>query len=277
MPDSPQTAAIARAEDAADLALAIEAVQAAGRLLCDHWQNRDRLQVRTKRAGDFLSRADLEAEACLRDILLGARQGDGWLGEETRAQFAPGRRWIVDPLDGTTNFLRGIAHWAVSVALEVDGIRRIGVVHDPLKAETFAARIGAGASLNGQPIRVAETRALAGALFGTGIPFGEMAHIDAHAADIARLMPHCAGVRRMGAASLDLAYVASGRLDGFWERVLQPWDIAAGLVLLAESGATVAALDLGERAERTGTVLTAGPGIFDDFAAILRDQPPSRA
>lgn len=258
------------AEDDADLALAIHAAQEAGALLLGHWANRDALIVQTKRAGDFLSRADLDAEACLRDLLLGARKGDGWLGEETAADLAPRRRWIVDPLDGTTNFLRGIAHWAVSVALEVDGIRRVGVVHDPLKRETFAASIGGGVRLNDRPIRVAATDALAGAVFGTGIPFGGMAHIDAHADDIAKLMPHCAGVRRMGAASLDLAYVAAGRLDGFWERVLQPWDIAAGLVLLTEAGATVASLDPSDRPEASGTVLTACPGVFDPFAAVLR-------
>lgn len=276
MPLEPEINA-ARAEDAVDLALAIHAAQEAGARLIDHWQNRESLQVQTKRAGDFLSRADTEAETCLRDILLGVRIDDGWLGEETAARHAPGRRWIVDPLDGTTNFLRGIAHWSVSVALEVDGIRRVGVVHDPLRQETFAALLGGGATLNSLPIRAADTSALSGALFGTGIPFGGMANIDAHAADIARLMPHCAGVRRMGAASLDLAYVAAGRLDGFWERILQPWDIAAGLVLLHEAGATVASLDPEDRPEQSGTVLAACPALFDAFAAILRDHPDSRA
>lgn len=269
--------AMTRAQDEADLALAIRAAHDAGALLLDHWQNRDRLQIRTKRAGDFLSRADIEAEACLRDRILTARPDDGWLGEETKARMAPTRRWIVDPLDGTTNFLRGIGHWAVSIALEVDGIRRIGMVHDPLKHETFAARIAGGVSLNGHPIRVAQTSTLAGALFGTGIPFGGMAHIDAHADDIARLMPHCAGVRRMGAASLDLAYVAAGRMDGFWERILQPWDIAAGLVLLSEAGAIVCALDPHDSPEKSGTVLTACPGVYNAFAALLRDHPDSRA
>ena len=260
------------AQDKADLALAIRAAEQAGQLLLQHWTTRDSLDVQTKRAGDFVSRADIEAEACLRDMLLTARPEDGWLGEETLAHLVPGRRWIVDPLDGTTNFLRGIGHWAVAVALEVDGIRRVGVVHDPLRRETFAARIGAGALLNGNRMAVARTGALDEALFGTGIPFGGMAHIDAHAADIARLMPHCAGVRRMGAASLDLAYVAAGRLDGFWERVLQPWDIAAGLVLLTEAGARVASLDPQDRPELSGTVIAACPRVFEAFAAILRRQ-----
>ncbi len=223
------------AQDAADLQLALDAAHKAGALLVSHWRNKDALQVQSKRAGDFVSRADLEAEACIRDMLLSARPDDGWLGEESAEKTGPTRRWIVDPLDGTTNFLRGIGHWAVSIALEVNGIRRIGVVFDPVRDETFAARLGNGASLNGTALHVAQTQDIRMALFGTGIPFGGMAHIDAHAADIARLMPHCAGVRRMGAAALDLAYVAAGRLDGFWERALQPWDIAAGLVLVSEA------------------------------------------
>lgn len=258
------------AQDRADLDLALAAAQQAGAILLDHWQARAGLQVTAKRAGDFVSEADVAAEQALRAHLLGACPDDGWLGEETAEVTATHRRWIVDPLDGTTNFLRGIPHWAVSIALEVDGIRRIGVVHDPVKSETFSARLGGGACLNGTPIRVAAGADLSRALFGTGIPFGGMAHIDAHAADIARLMPHCAGVRRFGAAALDLAYVAAGRLDGFWERRLRPWDIAAGLVLLHEAGAQTAALDPADRPEISGTVLTASPALFAAFAALLR-------
>ena len=264
-----------------DLDLALDAAGQAADSLLRHWVDRAALTVTTKRAGDFLSEADTQAETILRDRLLSARPGDGWLGEETGEETgatAPARRrWIVDPLDGTTNFLRGIPYWAVSVALEVDGMRVLGVVHDPVKAEVFWALRGHGAWLNGVPLRVAPSDDISGALFGTGIPFGGMAHIDDHAADIARLMPRCAGVRRMGAAALDLAYVAAGRLDGFWERRLQPWDIAAGLVLLHEAGARVESLDPAETPETSGTVLAAAPGLFDQMAAILRDHPASRA
>jgi myo-inositol-1(or 4)-monophosphatase len=147
----------------------------------------------------------------------------------------------------------------------------MGVVHDPLRGETFAAAPGGGVMLNGRAVRLAGTQDMAGALFGTGVPFGGMAHIGDHAADIARLMPHCAGVRRMGAAALDLAYVAAGRLDGFWERRLQRWDIAAGLALLAEAGARVEGLVPGEDPWETGTVVTAVPLLFDRFAGLLRD------
>ena len=258
------------ARDEADLALAQKAAAKAGAILMRYWAAPAQLAVTQKRAGDFLSQADLEAESCLRETLLQANPADGWLGEETGETVSVSRRWIVDPLDGTTNFLRGIPHWAVSVALEVDGIRRVGVVHDPVKSETFSARLGGGANLNGQPIEVSDTGKLGSALFGTGIPFGEMDHIGDHASDIARLMPHCAGVRRMGAAALDLAYVAAGRLDGFWERRLRPWDIAAGLVILKEAGARIEALDIADSPQKSGTVPTATPRLFGEFAAILR-------
>lgn len=260
------------AQDRSDLDLAVAAAKAAGDILIRYWQDRSALHINVKRAGDFVSQADLASEMCLRDMLLTARPDDGWLGEETPSADVMSRRWIVDPLDGTTNFLRGLPHWAISIALEVDGTRRLGVIHDPLKGETFTATLGGGAFLNGSAIVVADTSDLSNALFGTGIPFGGMQDIAAHAADIANLMPHCAGVRRMGAAALDLAYVAAGRLDGFWERRLQQWDIAAGLVILREAGARVTALDADDRPEVSGTVLAAPDALFDSFAAALRGQ-----
>ena len=253
-----------------DMELAVEIARDAGEILMQHWSERGSLTVTGKRAGDFLSEADLAAEHHLRGRLAQARPGDGWLGEETGSEGPGVRRWIVDPLDGTTNFLRGIGHWAVSIALEEGGQLVLGVVHDPVRKETFAAEIGAPAVLNRHPIMPAPPGAMDAALFGTGIPFGDMPHIEDHAADIARLMPRCAGVRRMGAASLDLAYVAAGRLDGFWERRLRPWDIAAGLVILRQAGARVEGWTHEERPEDTGTVVTAAPALFDAFAGCIR-------
>ncbi|MFN3278438.1 MAG: inositol monophosphatase family protein [Paracoccus hibiscisoli] len=252
-----------------DLTLALEAATAAGVLLRDHWKDRGALMIDAKRQGDFVSQADHRAEALLRDRLLGANPEDGWLGEETEGR-AGRRRWIVDPLDGTTNFLRGIAHWAVSIALEQDGRLVLGVVHDPLKDETFSAVTGGGLRLNGTALVPAAPAGFDAALFGTGLPFGSMPHIDDHAADLARVLPGTAGVRRMGAAALDLAYVAAGRLDGFWERRLRPWDIAAGLVLMREAGIRTEGWTPDERPEDTGTVIAAPPALFDRLAATLR-------
>lgn len=253
-----------------DLELATQAAHSAGEILLDFWARRDELAVSNKRAGDFVSEADVTTEKHLQDVLLADSPGDSWLGEESGAAAGGGRRWIVDPLDGTTNFLRGIPHWSVSIALEVAGKLTVGVVYDPVKSETFAAQLGLGATVNGKPIKVAATTELSSALLGTGIPFGSMPHIDDSAADISRLMPRCAGVRRMGSAALDLAYVASGRLDAFWERRLKLWDIAAGLVLLREVGAVVEGWTQDEPPELAGNVVTASPGIFSEFAAELR-------
>ena len=263
--------------------LATTLAQEAGDLLLAHHRARDRLTVSTKRAGDFLSEADTQAEAHLRAALRKARPEDGWLGEETgeetgektgektgAEESTATRRWVVDPLDGTTNFLRGIGHWCVSIGLEVAGRPVLGVVHDPLRGETFAAAPGLGVTLNDAPVQPAEGADITSALFGTGFPFGTMPHIEDHAEDIRRLMPHCAGVRRMGSAALDLAYVASGRLDGFWERRLRAWDIAAGLALLSEAGAVTEALLPGEDPWTSGTILTASPAIFATFAGVLR-------
>lgn len=253
-----------------DLQLAIRAAESAGQLLLEFWARRDDLTVSNKRAGDFVSNADVSAENHLREILLGERPGDSWLGEESGGAGESGRRWVVDPIDGTTNFLKGIPHWAVSVALEIDGQLSVGVVHDPVKSETFAAQLGHGATLNGVNIGASKTSQFSSSLFGTGIPFGDMQNIEQHAGQIARLMPLCAGLRRMGVASLDLAYVASGRLDGFWERNLKLWDIAGGLVLLRESGATVEGWEAKVSPEQKGDVITATPDLFPAFAAILR-------
>lgn len=253
-----------------DLELAVSAARSAGQLLLGFWAKRAELTVSNKRAGDFVSNADVAAENHLREVLLGVHPGDSWLGEETGGAGESNRRWIVDPLDGTTNFLKGIPHWAVSVALEIDGQLTVGVVHDPIKSETFAAQLGHGATLNGAAIAVSKTDQFSSSLFGTGIPFGGMQNIDEHAGQIARLMPQCAGVRRMGVASLDLAYVASGRLDGFWERNLKLWDIAAGLVLLRESGATLEGWGPKESPEQKGDVITSTPVLFPALESILR-------
>ncbi len=256
---------------AQDLKVATQIAQEAGEILMRHWRDRGRLTITSKRAGDFVSEADIEAERHIAARLSTLCPEDAWLGEETgAAQDAP-RRWIVDPLDGTTNFLHGIPHWCVSVALEDAGRLTVGVVHDPVKDETFSARIDAPAMVNDTAIAPERIKDLRDALFGTGIPFGTMPHIDDHAADIARLMPHCAGVRRMGSAALDLAYVAAGRLDGFWERRLQHWDIAAGLVILRQAGLRVEGWTPQDRPEDSGTVMTAPPAIFEPFAQLLRD------
>ena len=220
----------------------IKAARRAGKSLVKDFREVENLQVSTKGPGDFVSKADREAERLIKEDLMGARPTYGWLGEETGGEDGadPTRRWIVDPLDGTTNFLHGMPHWAISIALEHKGEIVSAVVYDPAKDEMFWAEKGAGAWLNdNRRLRVSGRRSMAEAVFATGVPFGAKKTLPAMLADLARLMPACAGVRRWGAASLDLAYVAAGRFDGYWERELQPWDIAAGLLLVKEAGGLV--------------------------------------
>lgn len=252
-----------------DLQLATSAAIEAGEILMKFWAERASLTISNKQPGDFVSEADVAAEEYLKSILISSN--DAWLGEETGSSGEASRRWIVDPLDGTTNFLRGIPHFSVSVGLEIDGVLTVGVVHDPVKNETFQAELGKGATLNGNAILVSETLDLSSALFGTGVPFGEMPNIDKHATEIARLMPSCAGVRRMGSAALDMAYVANGRFDGFWERSLRAWDIAAGLVIAREAGAKITGWGEEDFPEKSGNVIAATPALFDDFYKVIRE------
>ncbi len=259
----------------ANLNVMIRAARKAGRGLLKDFAEVEQLQVSQKGPGDFVSRADRTAEATIREMLTEARPTYGYLGEETgeKAGEDPTRRWIVDPLDGTTNFLHGLPHWSISIALEHKGQVVSGVVHDPVKDETFWAEKGEGAWLNDSRIRVSGRTRLIDCIFGTGIPFGAKRTLPAMLQDLARLMPECAGVRRFGSASLDLAYVAAGRLDGFWERELHPWDIAAGMHIIAEAGGFVGPIREGHKPLEHGDLVAANAGIFEKFAAIVRARP----
>lgn len=256
----------------ANLNLMIKAARKAGRSLVKDFREVENLQVSVKGAGDFVSRADLAAERIIREELTRARPAYGWLGEESGETPGedPTRRWIVDPLDGTTNFLHGLPHWAVSIALEHKGEIVAGVIFDPAKDEMFYAEKGAGAWMNESRIRVSGRRSLSEALLATGVPFGTKRTLPATMRDLARLMPATAGVRRWGAASLDLAYVAAGRLDGYWERELNPWDMAAGLIIVREAGGMVEAVREGHKIFDSGSVIAANADIFDAFAGLLR-------
>ena len=258
----------------ANLNVMIKAARKAGRSLVKDFREVENLQVGAKGPGDFVTRADIAAQAILEEELRGARPNYGWLAEESPEEIPgadPTRRWIVDPLDGTTNYLHGMPHWAVSVALEHKGEVVAGVVFDPAKDELFAAERGQGAYLNDGRMRVSGRRTLADAVFATGLPFGGRPELPAALRDLARLLPACAGVRRWGVASLDLAYVAAGRFDGFWERRLEPWDMAAGLVILREAGGLAEPLDREGDIFADGAVVACNGPLFDRFAAIVRE------
>jgi myo-inositol-1(or 4)-monophosphatase len=217
-------------------------------------------------ATDMVSEADREAEAAIAELLGGERPGDGIVGEEGADEAgASGRRWVVDPLDGTTNYLYGFPSWGVSVALEDGDGGLVGVVHDPVGRETFRAERGRGAQLNGEPIRVNELDRLETALVGTG--FGYDADVRAGQAGVLqRVLPRVRDIRRAGAAALDLCYVAAGRLDGYYERGIHHWDYAAGALIVREAGGEVVELEGG----RFG--LAAGPpGLARQLADLARE------
>ncbi len=261
-------------QGSANLNLMIKAARRAGRSLIKDFREVENLQVSSKGPGDFVSRADLASEKILKEELMEGRPNYGWLAEESDeiAGKDPTRRWIVDPLDGTTNFLHAMPHWAVSVALEHKGEIVAGVVFDPAKDELFAAEKGAGAFMNESRLRASGRRSLIECVFATGLPFGGRQGLPQSLQDLARLLPRTAGVRRWGAAALDLAYVAAGRFDGFWERELKPWDMAAGLLIAREAGAFVEPLNEGDNILESGGIITANEQIFDKFARIIRDQ-----
>ena len=259
-------------QHSANLNVMIKAARLAARSLVKDFREVEALQVSRKGPGDFVSRADLAAEKTIRQELMTARPAYGWLGEESDAAEGkdPTRRWIVDPLDGTTNFLHGMPHWAISIALEHKGQIVAGVIYDPVKDEMFTAEKGAGAWMNDQRLRVSGRAEMADAVFATGIPFGASGALAESLAQMGRLSPACAGVRRWGAAALDIAYVAAGRWEGYWEQGIHAWDIAAGLAILREAGGFSAPLREGADLLTDGGVIAANAALFERLTRTLR-------
>ncbi|WP_394182279.1 inositol monophosphatase family protein [Yoonia maritima] len=256
----------------ANLNVMMKTARKAGRALLKDFGEVEQLQVSAKGPGDFVSRADRTAEETIREELLHARPSYGFLGEEGKEIEGadPTRRWIVDPLDGTTNFLHGLPHWAVSIALEHKGQIVAGVVYDPAKDEMFYAEKGGGAWLNEGRLRVSGRHRMIESIFATGLPFAGRSDLPETLQDLARILPACAGVRRFGAAALDLAYVAAGRYDGFWERNLKIWDMAAGLIIVREAGGMVEPIRPDGDILADGAVICSNEPIFENFSKVVR-------
>ena len=232
----------------------------------------EQLQVSRKGPADFVSAADLRSEQILKRELGKARPDYGLLFEEGGGSAGKdaSNRWVVDPLDGTLNFLHGIPHFAISIGAERDGEPYAGVIYNPVTDELYWAEKGKGAHLNDRRLRVSARRKIEEALVGTGAPF--LGHGD-HPIFLARakaVMAATAGLRRMGAAALDLAYVAAGRLDGFWEEPLNPWDICAGIVLVREAGGYVSEIAGGNAMMSSGSVLAANDQLHRPLGDLLR-------
>ena len=233
----------------------------------------ENLQVSRKGPADFVSQADIRAEKILREELAKARPDYGFLMEESGSHSAASgetRRWIVDPLDGTTNFLHGLPHFAISIALEERGEIVAALVYDPIKEERFFAERGSGSFLESRRLRVSGRSRLEDALLATGIPFKGRGEHGAFLGELEKVMAVTAGVRRWGTASLDLAYVAAGRYDGFWERGLAPWDTAAGLLLVREAGGYVTTIEDGPFSPDRPSILAANTELHPHLVKLLK-------
>ena len=248
---------------------AVKAARRAGNIINRATRNLDVLAVREKAANDFVSEVDREAEHAIISTLHEAYPGHAILAEESGASGASEYQWVIDPLDGTTNFLHGFPQYCVSIALVHRGVVSQGVIYDPSRNDLFTASRGRGAFLNDTRIRVSKRGQLKSGLIGTGFPFKELAHLDSYMAMLRDVMKGSAGVRRAGSAALDLAFVAAGRLDGFWELGLSRWDVAAGSLLITEAGGLVGNLEGNEGWMETGNIVAGTPNVFVDLLKIL--------
>jgi myo-inositol-1(or 4)-monophosphatase len=249
----------------------IAAARKTARALTRDYGEVENLQVSRKGPSDFVSSADLKAEKTLFEELSKARPGYGFVMEERGAVEGTDKtnRWLVDPLDGTSNFLHGIPHWAISIALEREGVLIAGVIYNPVRDELFWAEKGVGAYLNDKRLRVAARNDMRDALIATGTPFhGKPGH-EQFLKEVELVISKSAGIRRWGAAALDLAYVAAGRFDGYWERGLNVWDIAAGAVLVREAGGVVTEPDGGDFM-KTGAILASNNALAPKLQQTLR-------
>ena len=259
------------------LHVVVQAAQKAGKRLLRDFGEVENLQVSVKGPGDFVSQADLRAEESIKRDLSHARPGFAFLMEEQGASGDPDweNRWVVDPLDGTSNFLHGIPQWCVSIGIEkrlADGASEVvaGVIYNPASDEMFWAEKGVGAFLNDRRLRVSGRRDMREALFATGIPFAAIPRKAEFSSILARIMPQVAGVRRFGAAALDLAWVAAGRYEGYWELGLKPWDCAAGLVMVREAGGYVSDPDGGDPWP-SGNVVAGNPHLHGPLRELVAE------
>ncbi len=257
------------------LTIAVRAARRGGDVIVRNLDRLPSLTVDRKGPSDFVSEVDRQAEAEIVNIIHRAYPDHAFLAEESGSHGEGSHVWVIDPLDGTTNFLHGFPVFAVSIALQVRGRLEVGVVYDPLRQELFTAARGQGAMLNDKRIRVSRTTRLEDALLGTGFPFREMDHLDPFLAIFRDLLPATAGIRRPGSAALDLASVACGRLDGFWEFGLKPWDMAAGVLLIQEAGGFVGSMEGGDDPMETGHIVTGNERVYPALREVLARHVPA--
>ncbi len=253
------------------LNIAVRAARRAGSIINRAALDGGGLKVTSKRAKDFVTQIDQAAEQAIIDIVRKSYPEHGLLAEESGASQEDAEFvWIIDPLDGTTNFIHGFPQYCVSIGIRHRGALTHAVIYDPVRNELFTASKGSGAYLNDRRIRVSTLTKFGDALVGTGFPFKELTRLDLYTRQLQTMMKTCAGVRRAGAAALDLAYVACGRLDAFWELGLSPWDMAAGALLIQEAGGLVADLKGEQTFLESGDIATATPKVFTALLEALR-------
>lgn len=273
------------------LNVAIKAARRAGTIINRASLNLERLQIARKQQNDFVTEVDQAAEQAIIETLQAAYPTHEFLAEEGGRLSFDGQVigastwqqvlddaaqteeehhvWVIDPLDGTTNFIHGFPQYAVSIALAVNGVIAHGVIYDPSRDELFTASKGAGAFLNNRRLRVGNQTRLSECLLGTGFPYRADQDLDGYMTIFEKMTKNCAGIRRPGAAALDLAYVAAGRFDGFFERDLKPWDMAAGALMIQEAGGLVATYKGDEDFLSTGEVMAANPKIFGQMVSLI--------
>lgn len=251
------------------LNIAVKAARRAGNLIHRAADNIDHLTVTKKSHSDYVSEVDRAAEQTIIKTLLEAYPDHAILAEESGTQGESDYVWVIDPLDGTTNFLHGVPQYAVSIALLHKGVLSQAVIYDPTKNDLFTASRGRGAFLNDRRLRVSKRKEMADALIGTGFPYTRFEHMDAYMAIFQDLMQKTAGLRRPGAASLDLAWTAAGRYDAFYETGLKPWDIAAGCLLITEAGGIVSDLQGKDGFLKSGHVCAGNPSIHEQMLKLI--------
>ena len=258
------------------LTIAVRAAREAGRVLTRSSHRLDTLTVTDKGKNEFVSEVDRNAEQAIIDVLREKFPNHAILAEESGSHAGNEYQWIIDPLDGTTNYLHGFPQYSISIGLKVKGRMEVGVVYDPSKEEMFTSCRGEGALLNDRKLRVTNRKNLSGALLGTGIPYRDFRFTDNYMGMLRDLINDTAGIRRPGSAALDFAYVAAGRLDGFWELGLAQWDFAAGALLVREAGGIVTDIGGGERFFETGNVIAGGLKVHNAMLRCIRPHLDSR-
>lgn len=253
------------------LTIAVRAARSAGDFMVRYLDRLDGVEIDLKGQNDYVTEIDRRAEEIVIRTLRDAYPDHAFVGEESGQHGEAEHVWIIDPLDGTTNYLHGFPQFSVSIALEHRGVLDQAVIYDPLRNELFTASRGAGAQLNNRRIRVSRQKELKTSLLGTGFPFRDYTHVDKYLHTLRHFMTRCQGIRRAGAASLDLAYVACGRLDGFWEFGLKKWDVAAGVLLITEAGGLVGDLKGESTYLESGDICAGTPSVYPQLIEGLSE------